>query len=387
MACPLGDKKLKGEFPEDVKAYVQYGKSFTVLAGILNTTGAVSISRIHELLGDLFGVSISQGTIISMVETCAKRVSSIMEAIKQHLISSEVVNFDETGVRALGSLYWVHNASNREFTYQSIDKKRGLEGIKSNKVSVDFKGIAVHDCWASYWKLENIKEHSVCCVHLLRELNGVIENEKDQIWASRFKQLLTTMKNIKDTAIKRGENNIEKHTLESIDKEYDLIMSLANSEFPSPQENIKKRRGRIRKGKTRALIERLIKFKKAVCLFLTKFDVPYDNNQAERDIRNVKTKIKVSGCFRSKEGAQNYLTIMSFISTANKHGIKAFEEAERDIRNVKTKIKVSGCFRSKEGAQNYLTIMSFISTANKHGIKAFEALNAAFNGNAEIVLG
>ena len=99
-------------------------------------------------------------------------------------------------------------------------------------------------------------------------------------------------------------------------------MSLANIEFPPPQANIKQRRGRIRKGKTRALIERLIKFKKAICLFLRKFDVPYDNNQAKRDIRNVKTKIKVSVCFRSKEEAQNDLTIMSFISTAKKHGIK-----------------------------------------------------------------
>ena len=131
-----------------------------------------------------------------------------------------MVNFDETGVRALGSLYWVHNALNSEFTYQSIDKKRGLEGIKTNEVSVVFKGIAVHDCWASYWNLENIKEHAVSCVHLLRELNGVIENEKVQSWASRFKQLLITIKQIKDVAIKRGKYSIEKHTLERIDKEY-----------------------------------------------------------------------------------------------------------------------------------------------------------------------
>ena len=117
------------------------------------------------------------------------------------------------------------------------------------------------------------------------------------------------------------------------------IMSLANIEFPPPQANIKQRQGRIRKGKTRALIERLIKFKKAICLFLRKFDVPY-NNQAERDIRNVKTKIKVSGCFRSKEGAQKFI----------------------------------------------LQSCAFISTAKKHGIKAFEALNAAFNGNAEAIL-
>ena len=97
------------------------------------------------------------------------------------------------------------------------------------------------------------KEHAVCCVHLLRELNGVIENEKVQSWASRFKQLLITMKQIKDVAIKRGKYSIEKHTLERIDKEYDSIMSLANIEFPPPQANIKQRRGRIRKGKTRAL--------------------------------------------------------------------------------------------------------------------------------------
>lgn len=325
VACPNGEKKLKGEFPENVKAYVQYGNSFTVMAGLLSTTGAVSLNRIQTLLRAMFDISLSQGTISSMVERCATMVSPVMEQVKEYLKNTDRANFDETGVRTKGKLYWVHNSSNDKFTYQTINKKRGSEGIEANGIASSFKGIAVHDCWSSYWNFDNIGKHAVCGAHLLRELNGVIDNEKDHSWAERFKKLLLDMKKSKETAIAKGLKELEKQILEKFDRKYDLIMYLANKECPPPAPIEKKGRGRIKKGKTRSLIERLVKLKDSVCLFIKDFAAPFDNNLAERDLRNIKTKSKVSGCFRSENGAQNYLTVMSYLGTARKHGINSFQ--------------------------------------------------------------
>lgn len=318
------DEKLAGEFPADVRGYVQYGNSVTVLAALLSTYGAVAYNRIHVLLNGLFGISLSTGTINSIVKRCSDKIAPVMEKIRELLKDSDVVNFDETGLRALGKLFWVHNSSNDEYTNQSANEKRGSSGMEDNGVLPDFTGIAVHDCWPSYQNFEQI-EYALCCAHLLRELNAVRENEKNHIWAERFQKLLIRMKKAKEEAISLGQKFLGKELLEEFSKDYDEIMSYADKECPPPEVPKERKRGKIRRGKTRALIERLKKFKDDVCRFAHNFAVPFDNNQAERDVHNVKTKTKVSGCFRSIKGAQDYLKIMSFISTENKHGINAFD--------------------------------------------------------------
>ena len=322
--CPLKGEILVGEFPKDVRGYVQYGNSVTVLAALLSTYGAVAYNRIHVLLNGLFGISLSTGTINSMIKRCSDKISPIMEKIRELLKDSAVVNFDETGLRAIGKLLWAHNSSNDKYTYQSVNEKRGSIGMEDNGVLPDFTGIAVHDCWGSYQNFEQI-EHALCCAHLLRKLNAVKENEERHIWAERFQILLIKMKTAKEKAVLLGQTFLRKELLEAFSKEYDDIMCYADIECPPPEVPKERKRGKIKKGKTRALIERLKKFKDDVCRFVHNFAVPFDNNQAERDVRNVKTKTKVSGCFRSIKGAQDYLKIMSFISTGNKHGINAFD--------------------------------------------------------------
>lgn len=190
---PSKDEKLVGEFPADARGYVQYGNSVTVLAALLSTYGAVAYNRIHVLLNGLFGISLSTGTINSMVKRCSDKIAPVMEQIKELLKASDVVNFDETGLRALGKLFWVHNSSNDEYTYQSANEKRGSSGMEDNGVLPDFTGIAVHDGWPSYQNFEQI-EHALCCAHLLRELNAVRENEKNHIRAERFQKLLIRIK-------------------------------------------------------------------------------------------------------------------------------------------------------------------------------------------------
>lgn len=321
--CPWGEPCLAGHFPENIKAYVQYGDSVSVLAGLLSTYGAVGADRIHVLLGSLLGVRLSTGTISSMIEKCADKVGDTMNAIRKRLIQSGVVHFDETGIDVNGKTIWVHNASTQTLTYQTVSKKRGQVGMEEGEILPNFRGTGVHDCWTPYWKYDAIT-HAVCNAHLLRELNGVEEYSPEHKWAGEFKTLLCTMKKVKDKAIHQGKQAITYYYRHKFDKEYDRILELADGECPPPPDSAAKKKGKKKKGKERSLVERLRKLKASVCLFVHDFRVPFDNNQAERDVRNVKTKAKVSGCFRTEAGAQHYLDVMSFLSTGRKHGINAF---------------------------------------------------------------
>ena len=323
-SCPCTGESLSGEFPEGIRAYVQYGDSVPVLAGLLSTYCAVSAMRIHVLLGSLLGVSLSTGTITSMVSKCARKVGSTFKIIKSMLIGSKVANFDESGTDVNGKTLWVHNSSTPELTYQTINAKRGQAGMEYNGVLTEFGGIAVHDCWSPYWKYGDIT-HAVCNAHLLRELTGVEQYSPEHEWAPGFKTLLRSMKKTRDKAAAKGKTELSYYYLHKFDIEYDRLMKLADEECPLPPDSPHKKKGRKKKGKERSFIERLMALKASVCLFIRDFAVPFDNNQAERDVRNVKTKTKVSGCFRTEIGAQNYLDIMSYISTGRKHGVSAYE--------------------------------------------------------------
>ena len=291
--CMLHGDTRRGEFPADVKAAVQYGENLQSLAVALNTVGAVSIKRTHEILSGVFNIPI------------------------------------ETGTRVDKKLWWVHDASNCEYTYLDISPKRGNAGMEQCGVLPEFKGIAMHDCWASYWNYPDI-QHAVCCAHLLRELTGIDENHPEQKWASAFIDLLLEMKKVKDKAVEKGKDFLSYYHYHKFDKKYDELIEQARKENPLP-ETTEKKRGRKKKGKILALVERLANYKASVCLFIHNFNVPFDNNQAERDLRMIKVKTKVSGCFRTEEGARDYLKIMSYVGTAHKQGYNAYEAIKNAI--------------------------------------------------------
>lgn len=321
--CPLhGDEKL-GAFPEDIKAPVQYGKNLQALVVALNTVGAVSINRTHEILSSVFDIPLSTGTIKNMVIRFARTISDPCERIRKTVADLGLIHCDETGSRVDGKTCWVHNASNKDYTHLTLSHKRGQIGMEEGDVLPHFQGIIVHDCWESYWKFPDVT-HALCCAHLLRELNGVMENHPEQTWASRFKSLLLQMKKTRDRAVAKGKESLSYYHLHKYDQEYDAILQKANEENPLPEKTLKKR-GRRKKTKVQNLISRLERYKASVCLFVRDFVVPFDNNQAERDLRMVKVKTKVSGCFRSEAGAKEYLSIMSYVGTAKKHGINSFE--------------------------------------------------------------
>lgn len=327
--CMLHGDTRKGNFPNNVKATVQYGENLQALSVALNTVGAVSVKRTHEILSGVFNIPLATGTISNMVKHCADAVSETVDRIKQKVADSGLGHFDETGIRVDKKLWWVHDASNCEFTYLDISPKRGYLGMEQCGVLPLFHGIAMHDCWASYWSYKDC-QHAVCCAHLLRELTGIAENHPEQKWASAFIDLLTEMKKVKDKAVEAGKETLSYYHYHKFDKRYDELIKQAREENPLPVTTEKKR-GRKKKGKILALVERLDNYKASVCLFIHNFMVPFDNNQAERDLRMIKVKTKVSGCFRSEEGARDYLKIMSYVGTAHKQGHNAYDAIRKAI--------------------------------------------------------
>ena len=332
VECPKCDNEiLKGDFPAHITSTMQYGQNLQALVIALNTIGMVSIHRTHEILSDLFCIPISTGTIHKMVTECAKKILPIIDVIKEKIIASPIVHFDETGTRVDNKTRWVHNASNSKYTYLTVEDKRGYEGMESSGILPNYTGIAVHDCWSSYWKYDAVL-HAVCCAHLLRELTGVKENHPTQVWASKMIELLLDMKKQRDKAVFMSKDGLSYYYTHKFHQKYQSIIEEARELNPIP-EKVPGKRGRQGKGKIRALIERLFDYEASVCLFTKNFNVPFDNNQAERDVRMIKVKTKVAGCFRTLEGAQNFMTIMSYLGTAKKHGIspmKALRKALSD---------------------------------------------------------
>ena len=320
--CPLHGGVKTGSFPKNIKATVQYGQNLQAMVVAFNTVGAVSINRTHEILSSVFNIPLATGTIKNMVTRCAESLEDTYERIRLKMVMLGLIHCDETGGRVDGKTCWVHVASDQDYTYLTINQKRGQIGMDAADVLPHARGIIVHDCWGSYWKYQDVT-HAICCAHLLRELNGVIENHPEQTWAPKFKKLLLDMKKVRDKALLSDKDEVSYYHRHKFDKEYDAIIKTAYEENPLPETSANKR-GRKKKSKVLNLICRLDNYKESVCLFIKNLCVPFDNNQAERDLRMIKVKTKVSGCFRSEEGAQEYLTIMSYIRSARKHGINAF---------------------------------------------------------------
>ena len=330
--CPnKNNNVISGSFPDNLNSTMQYGDNLKALAISLNTSGMMGIKRTHDILSSVFGIPISPGTIFSMVKNCGLKLNETVDLIRQKVSGLANAHFDETGLRVDKKLHWVHSASNDLFTYLSVEKKRGTEGMNSSGVLPNFSGVAIHDFWKPYFKYEDIN-HAVCNAHLLRELTGIIENNLDQTWALDMLELLLQMKKAKDVAISRGKSNLSNSCLEYFSLKFDNVLIGAIQQNPIEPKPLGKR-GRPKRGKIGALIDRFVKYKGEVCLFVNDFNIPFDNNQAERDVRMVKVKQKVSGGFRTKSGADTFTTIMSYIGTANKHKIDAFTAIKAAVTN------------------------------------------------------
>ncbi len=315
--CPTCGKIHKGTSPANVNSPVQYGNGVRAYLTMLSTAYKLPYKKIQQLFQDLFGYSVNESTIYSTNQRCYDNLSESEKEILKNLLKELVVHADETGIKIEKDNYWLHTLSSNLHTYQFVHKNRGKEALLSENSIIDkLTNWLVHDCWSSYFNLEKTN-HALCCAHLLRELQGVIDNNDNNKWAKDLREFLLEVN--KMYFPKRILNRIK------IEKRYQNICELGNITEPLPIK-IPGKRGKLKKTKARNLVERLIKHQDAVLAFAFNKEVPFTNNQAERDLRPAKLKLKISNCFRSEDGAKIYARIESFISTARKNNKNIFKE-------------------------------------------------------------
>jgi transposase len=328
--CPHCGMENKADFPINVTQPVQYGSHIKSLAAYLNNYQFIPLARICELFEDMFDHSPSEAIILQANAILAERVKPATDIIKQKLINSPVIRNDETGFRVGGKRHWLHVASTNNLTYYDIHEKRGKKAMDDIGILPDFKGTSVHDHWKPYFAYDNFL-HSLCNAHHLREL-VFIYGQYQQEWATKMMELLIAIKEKVDET-RPHNDHLDQSDIKSFEKKYDEIVEtglMNNIPPPEKQLNKKKKRGKVKQTPAKNMLDRLKEFKEEVLRFMYDFDVPFDNNLGERDIRMTKVKQKISGCFRTIEGAKEFCLIRSYISTARKNGgsvIKAIQDA------------------------------------------------------------
>ena len=283
---------------------------------MLNVDYRIPFKKIQTLFGDLFGYAINESTVYSASRQCYKRLKETIEIIKLKIIEAITAHADETGMRVEERLRWLHAATTEMYTYLFVHEKRGKLALESEQSILDeLTGWLIHDCWSSYFNFKEM-HHALCGAHILRELEGLIENEQSK-WARVFKTFLMHVFEMPlEERIRRRKQ---------IEARYTMICGMGEKAEPPPRKTPGKK-GRYKRTKGRNLVERLIREKVAVLAFAFNEEVPFTNNLAERDLRPAKVKLKVSNCFRSFEGAEIYARIASFVSTARKNNRNVYTE-------------------------------------------------------------
>jgi transposase len=314
VRCPGCGQRTKADFPDGVRATVQYGPRVIARALYLHDYQLLPYARTAEAMKELFGCALSAGTLATAVRRCASELVETEWRIKRGLKRSSVIHADETGLRVRGLLHYVHVASTPRLTHYGADARRGKRAIDEINILPEYRGTLVHDGWLSYTFYPKCR-HALCGAHLLRELTYFEElSEETKAWATPLKELLLEMKREVERVREEGGRRLDHERLVSLTQSYDRLIVEGLQAQPPPElpEQVRKQ--------ARNLLLRLERRKEEVLRFVTDFSVPFDNNQAERDLRMVKLQQKTSGCFRTEDGARRFCRIRSYLSTMRKQG-------------------------------------------------------------------
>ena len=311
--CPNCRGETRAAFPEGVVSPAQYGERVKAAAIYLNVQQLIPEDRAAQALKDVFGAPlICPASVVAWVGKKAQELSPVYEAIGQRLAKAAVRHLDETGYRIAGKLHWLHTTSSRAFTLYRAGEKRG-------DIPTDLHGgVVVHDHFLPYRGMDTV-DHAFCNAHILRELQALTEFENEP-WAELMRALLLDANVAVGAARKAGATTLPPETLAVFDERYwaAVRLGLAYHRQLPKLETKSPTRGRTKQRPGRNLLERLKTFKTETLRFMTDFDVPFTNNLAEQDLRMMKVKMKISGCFRTLEGAQVFARLRSVISTARK---------------------------------------------------------------------
>ena len=322
--CPNCEQAVKDSFPEGVTQPVQYGPRLKAQAVYLNIYQLIPLARICELFEDFYGHRPSEAFIVQANSNLVGLTSQSVAAIKEQLKVAAVVHFDESGLRVEGRLNWLHVAGTAGLTYYIVHPKRGQEAMRDMGVLPDFQGRAVHDHWQSYLQFDTC-QHAFCNAHHLRELQFIVD-QYDQSWAQNMIDLLLDIKAEVEAAppdwVALPADRIAHH-----ERLYDDLLQQGFEANPPPEHPPpkNKKRGRKKQSPPKNLLDRLHKCKAETLVFMHDFRVPFDNNLAERDVRMIKVKQKISGAFRTRAGADAFCDIRSYISTVRKHGLNVIQ--------------------------------------------------------------
>jgi transposase len=331
ISCPKCGQTTSGSSPLDVAQLVQYGPRLQALVVYLLVYQLLPYDRTWQMLSDLFEATPSPGTFEAMVERCASELAESEAQIKQAITNAEVAHFDESGLNIEGARRWLHTAGTPKLTYYAAHSNRGKAATDDLDILPKFKGYAIHDAWSAYLAYHGC-HHGLCNAHHLRDLT-YLEEQEHQRWAKTMRLLLLWTKRRVDRAKAAGKSQLDAKTRQVLEERYRRILAVGFRLNPLPEEpRPKGQRGPRKQTKARNLLERFQEHQAAVLAFAYDFRVPFDNSLAERDIRMLKLKQKISGCFRSDHGAEAFCRIRGYLSTLRKQALPILAALERAFK-------------------------------------------------------
>lgn len=312
--------RFVASFPPGVSKAAQYGTGVKAHAVYTSQYQLIPYNRIQDHFADQLQIPISEGSIFNFNQEAYQLLDDFESQAKAELAASEIVHVDETGINIGGKRHWLHGASNDLWTCYHPHEKRGVDAMNDMGILPGFKGILCHDHWKPYFKYDCT--HALCNAHHLRELTRAWEQD-DQKWALQIKKLLETInKEVTDAGGALSHERSQEYRLK-----YRNLLKQAEIECPDPPKP-KGKKGRMAKSKSRNLLERLRDFEEDTLRFMDVLNVPFTNNRGENDIRMTKVQQKISGCFRSMDGARIFCRIRGYLSTCRKQGVKASQALE-----------------------------------------------------------
>ena len=336
--CTACGAKTRAPFPDGVNAPVQYGARITAFVIYLLHYQLLPENRLATLMADLFGVKVAAATIARMSRTCAERLLGFAQTVRDLVAGAPVKHMDETGFRIGGKTQWLHVASTALLTFYRVCAKRG-------SLLANVAGIVVHDHWKPYYTMQGVL-HALCNAHHLRELKALVEIEKEE-WAGKMQRLLRRACHVTNRARERGVP-MKPRLIDCFERRYDALLAeglvFHEAQAPLVRAAIKgggKRRGRAPRRTGHNLLLRLATRKQDTLRFLHDATVPFTNNQAERDARMMKLRQKISGGFRSLQGAMDFALIRSYFSTANKQGWNIIDALTHDPSNLAKSLRLA----------------------------------------------